>query len=61
MEDMDAVYHTIFDLVMLSKSDYFVGSLSSPYGRIVFQLMANKYVDPSQYVSSLDQGYYATV
>ena len=61
LNDQNTFYNTIFDLLMLSKSDYFVGTLSSNYGRVPVQLMANKYVDPSQYVLSLDEEYYAPV
>ena len=57
LANLNGQMDAIFDVIMLSERDYFVGTLSSNLGRLVFQLFANKYVDPSQYALSLDEKY----
>ena len=61
LSDEDSFMNALFDIIMLSKADYFVGTLSSHFGKVVFRLFANKYVNPSEYVLSLDESFWGFV
>lgn len=49
---------TVSDLEMLSKCDFVVLTLSSNYGRRVYEMMHNHHMDTSDRIISLDQMYY---
>lgn len=61
LSDKEGMMELLFDIVMLSKGDYFVGTFSSNIGRIIEELFAMKYVDPAEYSLSLDSTWWGPV
>ena len=46
--------NTITDMLLISECEFFVGTLSSNFGRIIYELMQNNFVDASWRIRSLD-------
>ena len=61
LKNFNGQMDAIFDIIMLTEADYFVGTFSSNLGRLVFQLFAYKYVDPAEFTVSLDEKYFGRV
>ncbi len=61
LDDKKGEYNALFDLVTLNGTNHFVGTLSSHFGRVIYELYANKYVEPANFVESLDESWYGYV
>lgn len=61
LRDDEGINNAIFDVEMLSRTKLFVGTFSSQFSRIAFELMALYYDEPSNHAISLDDEWYGRV
>lgn len=60
-KDLEGMDQALADLDILSRCEYFVGTFSSQFGRLVFELMAMYHDNPGAHAMSLDETWYGRV